>query len=130
MMDIVAAYFPETKPKGALRLRPCLITRVLSNSVTGQFACEVAYGTSKMASVHRGDYIVVHNTSDLDAMGLAMATIFAMDVAKRVTLPWSDQFFGCWSGNKSPRIGTLTTEYQKEFAFILMHQRKVAGLLN
>ena len=129
MMDIVAAYFPETNPKGALRLRPCLVTRVLRNTVTGQVACEVAYGTSKLASVH-GEYIVVHNTSDLDAMGLGMATIFAMDVEKRATLPWTSEFFGCWTGKKSPRIGALTIEHQKEFAFIIMHQRKEAGLLS
>ena len=128
-MDIVAAYFPETKPKGALRLRPCVVTRVLRNVNNGEIACEVAYGTSKVTAFSSGDYIVVHNTSDLDSMGLGMATVFVMDTARRAILPWNDTYFGCWTGKKSPKIGALTTEYQKEFAFIIMKQRKAAGLL-
>ncbi len=123
VMDIVAGYFPETKPKGALRLRPCLVTRVLQNIETGEFACELAFGTKNLKVWSRtGLDVIVQNTSDLDEMGLAVATRFVLDAKLREILPWQHANFGCWTGRKSPRIGTLPLAYQKDYAFAMMKQ--------
>lgn len=125
-MDVVAAYFPETNPKGALRLRPCVVVKVLQNVEAGLFACELAFGTKNLKTWSRFDQdVIIQNSVDLDACGLAVATRFDMDPNNRATLPWTDEYFGCWSGRSSPKIGTLPTEYQKDVAFILMKQ--IAG---
>ena len=126
VMDIVAAYFPESNPKGALRLRPCLVLRVWQNAQEGLLACEVAFGTKNLKTWSRLDKdIIIQNYNDLDDCGLAVATRFDMDPSNRATLPWTTEFFGCWTGKRSPRIGALPTDYQKEVAFILMKQ--IAG---
>jgi hypothetical protein len=126
VMDIVAAYFPESNPKGALRLRPCLVLRVLQNVQEGLFACEVAFGTKNLKTWSRLDKdIIIQNSNDLDLCGLPVATRFDMDPSNRVALPRTPEFYGCWSGRRSPRIGSLPTDYQKDVAFILMKQ--IAG---
>lgn len=122
--DIVTGYFPETSPgaKGP-KLRPLLVTRVLRHRTTGDIACEVAYGTSNLKIATRQlDDIIVQNISDLDAMGLPQATRFVLSLKARVVLPWSDAHFGCWTGCRTPRIGTLLTDYQKDYAFAMMRQ--------
>jgi len=125
-MDIVSAYFPETKPKGALRLRPCLVIRVYHNPEDGLFMCELAFGTKNLKTWSRiGQDVIIQNNNDLNECGLAVATRFDMDPANRVPLPWNNLFFGCWTGNATPRIGSLPTDYQKDVAFILMKQ--IAG---
>lgn len=122
MFDIVTGYFPETKPKGGvIKLRPMLVTRVLRHRSTGDWACEVAYGTSVLKTwLRMNDDIIIQNSSDLDSMGLAQATRFVLDPAMRATLPWSEAHFGCWSNHKCPKLGTLTVEYQKDYAFAMM----------
>lgn len=77
VMDIVAAYFPESNPKGALRLRPCLVLRVWQNVQEMQFACEVAYGTKNLKTwsrLHKD--VIIQNFNDLDFCGLPVATRF------------------------------------------------------
>lgn len=121
LMDIVTAYFPETKPKGELRLRPCLVTRVLQNTETGQFACELAFGTKNLKHILRANVdVIVQNTSDLNEMGLAVATRFDLDLDKRAILPWDAIYFGCWIGKESPRLSALLEHYQKDYAFKIM----------
>ena len=117
--DIVTGYFPEISPASAgPKLRPLLVTRVLTNRVTGDFACEVAYGTSSLKIATRQlDDVIVQNINDLDEMGLAQATRFVVDPKQRVILPWKTDHFGCWTGKRTPRIGTLLTTYQKDVAF-------------
>jgi hypothetical protein len=123
MMDIVTAYYPETKPKGDLRLRPCLVTAVYVDEDTQEFLCDVAYGTTNLkAWVRMGKDVIIQNISDLDSVGLPRATRFNLDIKDRVRLVWGDRDFGCWTGNSSPRIGTLTDHYQREYAFCMMKQ--------
>jgi hypothetical protein len=120
-MDIVAAYYPETKPQGALRLRPCLVTAVYIDEDTSEYLCDVAYGTKTLKQWARmGHDVIIQNTSDLDSMGLAVATRFNLDLAYRVRLVWGDRDFGCWTGRTTPRIGTLTEHYQRDYAFCMM----------
>lgn len=126
-MEIVTTYFPESKPKGALKLRPCLIVDVIKSTVTGQIYCEVAYGTKNLTSVYGGELIPIHNSTDLTSMGLPVATNFVMEKAKRATLPWTEERFGCWSGRSSPRIGVLLPDYQKLFAFIITEEWRRDG---
>jgi hypothetical protein len=122
-MDVVTAFFPESNPKGVLRLRPCLVTRVLQNSETGQFACEVAFGTKNLKLTQRqGVDLIIQNSSDITGMGLSVATRFDLDPEKRAILLWNDEYFGCWTGKSSPKLCSLPLEYQKEFAFLIMRR--------
>ena len=120
--DVVTGYFPETKPKeGGPKLRPLLVTKVLRNKRSGEFACEVGYGTSNLKVGQRFlDDIIIQNMGDLNTIGLLQATRFVLDPKQRVILPWSASHFGCWTGYASPRLGTLTTDYQKDYAFAMM----------
>jgi hypothetical protein len=107
-------------------LRPCLIPAVLRHKTTGEVAVKIACGTKTLKTWLRADRdIIIRNTSDLDAMGLAVATRFVLDEDPLITFPWRPPCFGCWSGRKSPRLGTLLLEYQKEFAWITM--RRMSG---
>jgi hypothetical protein len=118
--DIVTAWYPETKPKpGLKRLRPCLVTKLLQNDETGEFACVVAFGTKHLKVMQRSHLdIIVQNAVDIPLMGLAMATRFDLDSA--LPLPWSAQFFGCWSGMHTPILGRLTQEYIKDYAYKML----------
>jgi hypothetical protein len=118
--DIVAAYFPETKPKGALRLRPCLILDVFQDEDSGEFACRIAFGTKNIKVTQRqGRDIIIQNSHHLDEMGLPFATRFDLDDHNIVVLPWTSEFFGCWRRYHSPKIGFLLETYQKDYAFIM-----------
>lgn len=117
--DIVAAYYPETKPKAELRLRPCIVTAVFQDEDTHEYICEVAYGTTQQRrSGFPGFDLIVHNSSDLDAMGLPRATRFYL--GERALLVWGPRDFGCWGGYKSPKISTLLEDYHREFDFYMM----------
>ena len=110
--DIVTGYFPETKPKGNLRLRPCLVLNVMQGDDSGSIACKVAYGTKNLKLVQREFLdLVIHNNSHLDEIGLPTATRFNLDPDNLVILPWGPEFFGCWKGYRHPKIGTLTQTY-------------------
>ena len=118
--DIVTAYFPETKPRpGSKRLRPCLVTQVLRNQDTGELACVLAFGTKHLKIMARQHLdIIVQNSSDIPRFGLGMATRFDLD--SRVSLPWTSQFFGCWTGFATPIIGRLTEPYIRDYAFKML----------
>lgn len=87
---------------------------------TGEIGCRIAYGTKNLKFVQRKNLdIIIQNTADLDAVGLPMATRFDLDERNIVTLPWTEEFFGCWSGYPHPKIGALTEEYVKSYAYIM-----------
>jgi len=121
LFDIVAGYYPESKPKaGTPAHRPCLITAVYQDTEGGTYACEVAFGTKSLKSHQRaGLDIIIANSTDIDAMGLHMATRFDLDMRNRVVMEWKNDNFQPWKGYNSPRIGALTLEYQKEYAWIM-----------
>ena len=122
--DIVTAYYPETKPKGDLRLRPCL--SVLQGKTSGGFALQVAYGTKHLKFQQRKSVdLIIQNHTHLQEHGLAMATRFNLDTDNIVVLPWTEEFFGCWTGRHHPRIGHLSENYIRDLAFSLM-MRKMA----
>lgn len=124
VMDVVTCLYPETKPKGELKLRPCLVTGVHRNRTTGQFVCQIAYGTKTLKAWSReGQDVIIQNTTHLDEIGLPVATRFALD--DRASLIWGEPPFGCWTGFKSPRIGALTEAYQKEYAYCMMKRLSV-----
>jgi hypothetical protein len=126
MMDIVTALYPESKPKGELRLRPCLVTATYQDEETSLYLVEIAYGTKNLkAWARNGQDLIVQNSTDLDEMGLPVATRFVLD--QRVVLRWSGEVFGCWDGKKTPKIGALTEDYQKEYAYCMM---KILGAGN
>lgn len=127
LFDIVVGYYPESKPKaGTPAHRPCLVTHVYQDALTGEFACEIAYGTKHLKTVARIDRdIIIQNYSDLDAMGLPVATRFNLDLECRVVLEWKPPNFKPWSGHKTPRIGALTLQYQKDYAWIMARQATI-----
>ncbi|WP_375588893.1 hypothetical protein ABWH89_18100 [Hoeflea alexandrii] len=125
--DIVTARFPETNPKGELRLRPCLVLEVLRGKNTGRIACRVAYGTKQLKFHQRKRLdVIIQNAADLSEIGLAMATRFDLDAQNLADLPWTEEFFGCWRGWTHPRIGTLPESYIRDYAYC-MALRQVNG---
>lgn len=61
--DIVACYFPETKPKAELKLRPCLVENVYQSKKTGLYAVDVAFGTKNLkTSARNGLDVIIHNS--------------------------------------------------------------------
>jgi hypothetical protein len=124
VFDIVTGYFPETKPEaGGAKLRPLLVTKVLRNKQNGSFACEVAYGTSNLKVGQRLlDDIIIQNFNDLNELNLYQATRFVLRKSARVVMPWSSEYFGCWTGHLTPRLSTLLVDYQKDYAFSMMRQ--------
>ncbi|MDP9840777.1 hypothetical protein J2T09_005565 [Neorhizobium huautlense] len=124
--DIVACYYPETKPKGELRLRPCLILDVFEDEETGEYFCLVTNGTRTLKISQRLKLdIIIQKSAHLDEMGLPYATRFALDDDNIVMLPWNEEFFGCWRGYRTPQISYLMETYQRQYAYI-MALRQVA----
>ncbi len=124
--DIVACWYPD---RGGLasepKLRPCLVTVVLRDEESSSFACRVAYGTTSLKIIHRQHLdLIIQNAVDLDQIGLARATRFDLD--NTAVLPWTSEFFGCWTGYQTPRIGALTETYIKEYAFLMMRRHSAA----
>ncbi len=123
MYDIVACYYPETKPKAELKLRPCLVRTVLQSKSSGLHAVEVYFGTKNLKTQSRkGSDLIIQNTSDLDEIGLAMATRFDLADTSFARLPWNPSYFGCWTGYDTPIIGFLPESYQKEYAYCRMNR--------
>lgn len=117
----MAGYYPETKPKAELRLRPCLVLDVLKGATSGKLAVRVAYGTKNLKFVQRKriDLIIQHH-AHLREIGLPRATRFVLDPEAVIVLPWSTEYFGCWDGYPDPIIGRLTEDYIKEYAYCMM----------
>ena len=124
--DIVTAYFPESKPRpGAKHLRPCLVTRVLTAAdAADEYACEVVFGTKHLKIMQRQFLdVIVQNHEHMTDFGLAMATRFDLD--SHIILPWTAQFFGCWRGKRTPVVGSLTSDYVKDYAFKMLRRQSV-----
>lgn len=122
--DIVAGYFPETKPKGELRLRPCLILDVLQGKESEKIACRIAYGTKNLRLFQRRHLdLIIQNAADLEELRLPVATRFVLDPDQIEIMPWTERFFGCWSGYEHPKISALSEKYAKEYAYIMMQRR-------
>jgi hypothetical protein len=126
--DIVSAYFPETNPKGALQLRPCLVMDVLEDADSaGEYAVLLAFGTKniKVQQRHHVD-LIVQNHADMESMGLPYATRFALGEDDMALLPWDEESIGCWFGFPSPVIGFLDDEYQGRLQTRLARRKKIA----
>jgi hypothetical protein len=126
--DIVACYYPESEPQpdGSDKLRPALVLNVFKDKAGGGWFIEVAYGTSNLKFTQRSHLdLIIQNASDLRDMGLAKATRFNLNKGDVVVLPWTPEFFGCWSDMDSPYIGTLTEDYLKDLAWLLF--RRASG---
>ena len=128
LFDIVVGFYPESQPKaGTPAHRPCLVTAVYADEAKAVFACEIAFGTKRLKTLSRGDIdLIIQNSTDLDEMGLAVATRFDLDSATRVVLEWNDTNFKPWTGYNTPKIGALTLPYQKDYVW-LMAKRNAIG---
>lgn len=118
--DIVTCYFPEQDPApgASPKLRPALVINVYRGKSSGAFACDVVFGSTHLKLTTRLGDLVIQNAADLAVIGLPRATRFDLD--RPLRLPWSTEFFDTWRGYKTPRIGALTLEYQKDYAFLMM----------
>jgi hypothetical protein len=93
---------------------------VIHGKKSGAIACRIAYGTKNLKFVQRKNLdLIIQNAADLSAVGLPMATRFDLDAKNIITLPWTTEFFGCWSGYRHPRIGSLTEDYVKSYAYVM-----------
>lgn len=83
------------------------------------YACEVAFGTKNLKIPRRlGWDLIIQNAGDMARFGLAVATRFDLDNVE--LLPWDEEFFDCWSTKESPKLGSLTEDYIRDFAFLMM----------
>jgi len=64
--------------------------------------------------------LIIQDPDDLDRIGLVHPTRFDLD--NRALLPWSSEFFGVWSGHRTPRVGTLTEKHIREYAFLMLRR--------
>lgn len=124
LFDVVTGYYPESNPKGDKpALRPCLVTRVFKHKTQEEYACEIAYGTKNLKTwLRHSQDIIIQNNNDLDDIGLPFATRFVLDDDAKIVMRWRPPNFDCWSGYRSPKIGQLTIDYQKEYAWIMMQR--------
>lgn len=122
--DIVACYYPEEDPEpgSSPKLRPALVIGVLKGRSTGTFACDVYYGTKHLKLGSRDRDLTIQNAADLAIIGLPTATRFDLD--RKLLLPWTPDFFGCWSGYKTPKLGALTETYVREYAWLMMLRQR------
>jgi hypothetical protein len=120
--DIVTCWYPENSLDRGPKLRPTLCLAVLQGKTSKTFACKVAYGTKELKIIQRQTIdLIVQNSAHVTQMGLARPTRFDLDCI--ATLPWNEEFFGCWTGQTSPVIGTLTEAYIREYAFLMMRRQ-------
>lgn len=113
--DIVAGFFPETKPKQSWSTnpRPLLVLRTYKAKNSGKSAALVAYGTTQIAKV-RQPALIIGNMTSLDMLNLAKPTAFVLSPTRNLAvLPWSDQHFACWKGRQTPVIGRITAEMKE-----------------
>ncbi len=121
--NIVTCYFPETKPKPRKSLRPCLVLGVSASKTSNKYLIHVAFGTGSIKFDARKHVdLIIQNSTDLDEHNLSKATRFDLDPKQMARLPWNKEFFGCWSGFKSPIIARLTETYQREMAHSMMNR--------
>jgi hypothetical protein len=117
--DIVTAYYPEDGAEPGPKLRPTLCIAVLQGQTTGAYACKIIYGTKELKIIKRGAVdLIIQHTLHVKQLGLTRPTRFDLDCV--ATLPWNEDFFGCWPGYQSPVLGALTEEYIREYAFLMI----------
>ena len=123
--DIVSAFFPERGfDVPGLKLRPALVLAVFQEEESGDYACRLAFGTKVLKLMQRRHLdLIIQNATHLQQLGLYRATRFDLDLL--VTVPWNAEFLGCWSGYRSPVIGTLTEDYVREYAYLMMRRTSV-----
>jgi len=110
-LDIVTVLIDDGKNE----LRPAVVIdrRKYSN---GLQALRVAIGTKNLKFPERQNIdLIVQNSRLISEFGLAMATRF--DVEQWVILPWTTEFFGCWSNRTTPIIGRLSGDSLTDFAW-------------
>lgn len=123
--DIVTCYFPEADPPpdGSTKLRPALVLSVLRESTSGKIALRIAYGTSVLKLLQREHLdLIIQNATDLRLVGLPRATRFDLD--NTVVMPWCPPYFEAWPGYGTPVIGTLTEDYAKELAWLMLKREQ------
>lgn len=119
--DIVACWYPEDEApnQAGSALRPALVVTVLQGKQSREYACRVAYGTKNLKLIKRlGLDLIIRQPAHIQQMGLARPTRFDLD--RVVQLPWKPPFFECWTGYASPKLGSLTEAYIKDYAFLMM----------
>lgn len=105
------------------KLRPALVLSVLRNKETGAIALKVAYGTSALKLMQREHLdLIIQNAADMRTVGLPRATRFDLD--NTVSLPWCPPYFDCWDGYRTPVIGSLTEDYAKDLAWLMLKREQ------
>lgn len=113
--DFITCYYPGD-PKG--ELRPVLVLEVRVSEDFEEFSIRVAYATSKINKPHRaGVSVTVSDAGQVSVCGLAVPT--RIDLDTQATIPWDEEYCGCWRGFSSPILGKLPTGLQVECAYTL-----------
>lgn len=125
--DIVTARFPEADPQpdGSFKLRPALVLSVLRDDTDGMIAARIAYGTTNLKLMRRENVdLIIQNAADLRVIGLPRATRFDLD--ETLIAPWCPPHFDCWAGYETPVIGSLTREYARDLAWLMLKREQHA----
>lgn len=105
-LDVVWCRFPlsEMPRQPGPKFRPGLVRSVRQSRDQQRVLVEVAYGTSRLYGMEPGG-LLIEAEDELAACGLIVPTCFPL--ARCVSLPWADAFFGTRMTGKGPIIGHL-----------------------
>ena len=126
--NVVTGFFPETSPKESWETdpRPLLVCGTGQDPVTGMYLCRIAYGTSQHLENSHPNDLVVGNLSMLNLLCLKKPTRFVIFSGQQmVILPWTEEFFRPWTGNRSPVLSRLPKEMQHHVGFVLSALRNL-----
>jgi hypothetical protein len=114
--DIVWCRFPERpRDKPGPKPRPAIVLEVTER--TDGIEVKVAYGTSqKLERLKAGEFAIrrLDNAAAYELAGLSHDTKF--DLAKALSLPWGDMFFGVPPNprhGQTPKLGSLHSGMMK-----------------
>lgn len=127
-MDVVWCHFPYDERRGVPAIDPHPGLVFATNEFRpGEFAVQVAFGTSNVTRGDRAQHFVVSNYNALQFAGLNKETFF--DLGRYKWLPWTTDFFRSPDPDKyaTPVIGQILGEGQVNLRYVL-EQRRAAGL--
>ncbi len=125
LFDIVLCRFPfvEASDVPAQRASPCLVLQVRKHASEPKAFCHVAFGTSNLKSLTRGNIdLLVNKTATMNRIGLHQATRFDLSMKKIVELPWASEWFPCPKGTVHPVIGALDAPLIEALRALIAHR--------
>ncbi len=86
--------------------------------------CRIAYGTSQAVKPWLEPTLAIGNFSMLNALHLKTPTTFVLKGSNMIILPWTQEFFRPWRGQKSPYLSILPADMQRYVGAILAEAQR------